>query len=121
MAELRHYDTVAFDVREATSMLFFARTSSTGDIEDYLLVMRAEGADDGVYLEVNDQLLAGHDLVRSAELAGNVLMLKLREPAASLGNTEQIVLAFDDTEENRSGMEAGAFRVFGALLEGGSA
>jgi len=45
MSASRHYDTVAFDVRDNATMLFFARTSAAGDIEDYLLLMRTIGED----------------------------------------------------------------------------
>ena len=34
MGSQRNYDTVAFDVRDQTSMLFFAKTSDNGDIDD---------------------------------------------------------------------------------------
>ena len=123
MSANRHYDTVAFDVRDNASMLFFARTSANGDISDYLLVMRAEGEefDDSVYLELNEQQLAGHDLLREARLTNNVLTLELHEPADVLGGSTEIVLTFDATEENKSSVEAGAFRVLGNLLAGGHA
>lgn len=123
MTENRHYDTVAFDVRDDASMLFFASTSAAGDIADYLLVMRAEGEefDDAVYLELNDQQLAGHDLVREARLTDNMLTLELREPADVLGGSSEIVLTFDATDENRSSVEAGLFRVLGTILVGGNA
>ena len=65
MSGSRHYDTVAFDVRDNATMLFFARTTAAGDIEDYLLLMRAEGddLDDAIYIEINENQLAGHDLI----------------------------------------------------------
>ena len=55
MSASRHYDTVAFDVRDSATMLFFARTSADGDIDDYLLLMRTIGEDfdDTIILEVN--------------------------------------------------------------------
>ena len=119
----RHFDTVAFDVREDTCMLFFAKTNASGDIEDYLLVMRAEGVgvDEAVYLEINEQQLAGHDLISEARLSGNILTLMLREPADALGGSDELTLTWDDTEENRAGIEYGSFRVLGELLAGGSA
>ena len=40
MTESRQYDTVAFDVRDNATMLFFAKTSEIGDIKDHLLLMR---------------------------------------------------------------------------------
>ena len=43
MANSRHFDTVAFDVRDNAAMLFFADTDSSGDIKSYLLLMRASG------------------------------------------------------------------------------
>ena len=104
-------------------MLFFARTTSGGDIEDYLLIMRAEGEnfDDAVYLEINEQQFAGHDLVRQARMTGNIITLDLREPADELAGAQEIVLSFDDTDDNKSSVEAGAFRVLGNLLTGGNA
>jgi len=123
MSAKRQFDTVAYDVRDDTSMLFFAKTSAAGDIDDYLLIMRAEGEDfeDGVYLEINEHLLAGHDLIRAARMTANVLVLSLHQPAAALDGATEIVLSYDDTEQNRQSIESGAFRVLGNLLEGGHA
>jgi len=120
MAANRHFDTVAFDIREETSMLFFAKTNGAGEIEDYLLVMRAAD-EDAVYLEINDQLLAGHDLINEARLASNMLTLALHEPADVLDGASELVLTFDDSEDNKTSLEAGALRVFGNLLAGGNA
>jgi len=104
-------------------MLFFAHTSKTGDIADYLLIMRAEGdgLENAVYLELNDQQLAGHDLVSEARLTSNMLTLELREPATSLGGAREIVLTFDATDENKANIEEGVFRVLGNLLSGARA
>lgn len=123
MLSNRNYDTVAFDVRENATMLLFARTTSTGDIEDYLLLMRAEGDEfeESTYLEVNEQQYSGHDLIRQASLNGNVLTLALREPADALEGASEIVLTYDDTAENKASVEAGAFRVLGNALTGGNA
>jgi hypothetical protein len=119
----RNYDTVAFDVRENATILFFARTTDSGDIDDYLLLLRAEGEEyeESMYLELNERQLAGHDLIREARLTGNVLTLELRTPAQSLQGAEEIVLTYDDTAENKANMEAGAFRVLGDMLVGGNA
>lgn len=123
MPSNRNYDTVAFDVRENATILLFARTTSTGDIDDYLLLMRAEGDDydDSTYLEVNERQYSGHDLIREARLAGNVLTLALREPADALDGASEIVLTYDDTDENKASVEAGAMRVLGGTLSGGNA
>lgn len=104
-------------------MLFFAQTATSGDIADYLLIMRAEGedCDNAIYLELNDQQLAGHDLVREARLTDNILTLELREPADILGGANEIVLTFDATDENKSNLEAGVLRVLGDLLAGARA
>lgn len=116
----RRYDTVAFDVRENATMLFFARTSASGDIEDYLLLMRAsgDGEDESLYLEINERQFGGSDLIREARLTGNVLTLKLTEP---LDGVTQIVLTYEDTATNKASIEAGAFRVLGNTLCGGNA
>ena len=119
----RHYDTVAFDVRDNATMLFFARTSAAGDIEDYLLLMRAEGddLDDAIYIEINENQFAGHDLIQEARMTGNMLTLELKEPVAELDGASEIVLTYDDSPENRTSMESGAFRVLGDALAGGHA
>ena len=123
MSTSRHYDTVAFDVRENATMLFFARTTAGGDIEDYLLLMRAEGEefDDAIYLEINEKQFAGHDLINDAQMAGNMLILKLQSPAAELDGATEIVLTYDDSVENKNNMESGAFRILGDKLSGGHA
>lgn len=123
MSLTRNYDTVAFDVRENATMLFFARTTPGGDIDDYLLLMRTSGQDSGgsLYMEVNERQFGGDELIREAELAGNVLILRLATPIPDLGGTREINLAYDDTAENKASIEAGALRVLGAALSGGHA
>ena len=123
MSESRQYDTVAFDVRENANMLFFAKTTETGDIKDYLLLMRTieENFDDSIYIEINEQKFGGHNLIREASLTGNVLTLHLHEPAKELGGIADIVLTWTETPENLQSMEVGAFRVLGDALTGGSA
>jgi hypothetical protein len=123
MVNSRHYDTVAFDVRENTTMLFFAKTTDAGDIDDYLLLMRSidEDFEESIYIEINEQQFGGHDLIREARLTGNVLVLSLHEPARQLDGTAEIVLTWADTTENMESIEMGAFRVFGDTLSGGNA
>ena len=119
----RSYDTVAFDVREDATMLFFASTTATGDIEDYLLLVRAEGDDfdESLYLEINERQFGGDDLIREATLTGNVLTLKFAEPLAALDGETEMNLTYDDTPPNKASIEAGAFRVLGNTLCGGNA
>ena len=121
MANSRHYDTVAFDVRDNAAMLFFADTDASGDIKSYLLLMRASGdsLEETLYLEVDEEQLAGKDVVQEASLTGNVLRLQLGGVAAQRFGAGELVLTFDDNENNRSGIEAGAFRVLGDILTGG--
>ncbi len=123
MSRSRSYDTVAFDVRDNAAMLFFAKTTDTGDIGEYLLLMRAEGKgyDEAVYIEVNEQQFAGKDKISEARLTGNMLTLELREPAEELDGVSEIVLTYDETPENQANVEAGVFRVLGATLVGGNA
>ena len=123
MPDSRSYDTVAFDVRENATMLFFARTTSEGDIDDYLLLMRTveEDFDSSTYIEINEQQFGGHNLIREAALVGNTLTLHLHEPAAELGDITEIVLTWADTPENGASIEAGAFRVLGDTMTGGNA
>jgi len=123
MSATRQYDTVAFDVRENATMLFFACTSARGDIEDYLLLMRTEGDElDGViFLEINEQQFAGSEMISEARMSGNVLTLVFNEKVKELDGASEMVLCFDDTPENRTSMEAGAFRVLGEKLSGGHA
>lgn len=123
MSHNRHYDTVAFDVRDNTTMLFFARTTPEGDIDDYLLLMRTieDDFDESMYIEINEHQFGGHNLIREASIMGNSLTLKLHEPAKELGGAAEIVLTFADTPENGLSIERGAFRVLGDTLTGGNA
>ena len=123
MSDIRNYDTVAFDVRDNATMLFFARTTAEGDIDDYLLLMRTieDDFDSSTYIEINEKQFGGHNLIRESALMGNTLTLRLHEPAEELGGITEIVLTFADTPENGASMEAGAFRVLGDTLTGGNA
>ena len=123
MASSRQYDTVAFDVRDNATMLFFACTTDDGDIREYLLLMRTidEEFDESIYIEINEQQFGGHNLIREAALTGNILTLRLHEAAAELNGATEIVLTWTETEENLHSIEAGAFRVFGDALVGGNA
>ena len=123
MSESRQYDTVAFDVRDNATMLFFAKTTEVGDISDYLLLMRTvdEEFDESIYIEINEQQFGGHNLIREAALTGNVLTLRLRQPAEELGGITDIVLTWAETTENLDSIELGAFRVLGDTLVGGNA
>jgi hypothetical protein len=123
MSDSRHYDTVAFDVRDNATMLFFAKTTTEGDINDYLLLMRTieDDFDESMYIEINENQFGGHNLIREAELMGNTLTLKLHEAAAELDGATQIVLTFADTPENGASIERGAFRVLGDTLSAGHA
>ncbi len=123
MTDNRQYDTVAFDVRDNATMLFFARTTPEGDINDYLLLMRTieENFDESMYIEINEHQFGGHNLIREAALMGNTLTLTLYEPAEELGGATRIVLTFADTPENGTSIERGAFRVLGDTLTGGNA
>jgi hypothetical protein len=123
MSHSRSYDTVAFDVRDNATMLFFARTSDEGDIQDYLLLMRAveDDFDESLYIEINENQFGGHDLLSEARLLDNTLELVLHEPAKELDNASEIVLTFEATESNLASMEAGAFRVLGDAMTGGNA
>jgi len=70
MVASRQYDRVTFDVRDNTTMLFFAKTTDEGDISDYLLLMRTvdEEFDESIYIEINEQQFGGHNLIREAAL-----------------------------------------------------
>jgi hypothetical protein len=123
MSPAHHFDTVAFDVRDNATMLFFARTDARGEIEDYLLLMRtvSDDFDDFIILEVNEQQIPGNDLIREAEMSGNMLLLRFRGPVPELGGVDEFAITFDASEENRTSMETGAFRVLGEKLSGGHA
>ncbi len=123
MASSRYYDTVTFDVRDNATMLFFAKTTPEGDIDDYLLLMHTidDDFDQSTYIEINERQFGGHDLISSATMSANTLTLTLHEPAQELGGAREIVLTYADTPENRAGIEEGVFRVLGDVLSGGTA
>lgn len=123
MTGSRHYDTVAFDVRDNATMLFFAKTGENGEIDDYLLIVRTidEDFDESMYIEVNERQEGGHDLLREARLIGNMLTLRFNEPMDVLDGASELSLSFAETPENLNGIEVGAFRVLGDALTGGNA
>ena len=123
MSDHRNYDTVVFDVRENATMLFFARTSEEGEIDDYLLLMRGDGdeVEHSIYIEINEQQFAGHNLIREARMNDNMLTLLLHQPAAELKGESEIVLTYEGSAGNKASVEAGAFRVLGECLAGGNA
>ena len=123
MSQSRLYDTVAFDVRDNATMLFFAQTTDEAEIEDYLLLLRTvdDEFEESLYVEVNEQQFGGHDLLESAELVSNTLTLNLREPSSELGGARKIVLTFAESAENLAAIEAGLFRVLGDVLDAGHA
>ena len=123
MTVARHYDTVAFDVRENAPMLFFARTSASGEIEDYLLLMRAisEDFDDLLFLEINEQQVSANDLIREATLGENMLTLFFSASAPEFGGANELVLTCEASKENRTALEQGAFQVLSDKLSGGHA
>ena len=123
MSSSRHYDTVAFDVRDNATMLFFAKTGKDGEIDDYLLIVRTidDDFDESMYIEINERQEGGHDLLREARLIGNMLTLHFNGPLEVLDGASEISLSFSETPENLNGMEVGAFRVLGDALTGGNA
>jgi len=123
MTNSRHYDTVAFDVRDNATMLFFAKTTKTGDIEEYLLLVRAieDDFDESMFIEINEKQFGGHDLLAEAELTGNTLILRFNEAVDALDGAAELALTFTETQENLTSLEVGAFRVLGDALKGGRA
>lgn len=123
MSLSRHYDTVAFDVRDNAAMLFFAKTTEEGDIDDYLLLMRTIEPDfnESLWIEINEQQFGGEGLIREAVLVNATLRLTFSEPAEVLGGKQELIVTFADTPENGSSIEQGAFRVLGDVLAGGNA
>jgi hypothetical protein len=123
MADSRHYDTVAFDVRDNATMLFFAKTTGVGDIEDYLLMVRTieDDFDESMHIEINEKQFGGHDLLAEAELLGNTLTLRFKEAVEALDGASELALTFAETQENLTSLEVGAFRVLGDALKGGQA
>ena len=123
MAGSRQYDTVAFDVRDNATMLFFAKTTETGDIADYLLLVRTieDDFDESMHIEINEKQFGGHDVLEEARLIGNTLTLKFRDAVDALDGADELALTFMETQENLNSIEAGAFRVLGDALTGGHA
>lgn len=123
MSDGRYYDTVAFDVRDNATMLFFAKTTDEGDIDDYLLLVRTieDDFEESMHIEVNEKQFDGGEMLQEAKLIGNTLTLSFRGPVDALDGAKEIVLTFAETPENLAGMEVGAFRVLGDTLVGGTA
>lgn len=123
MPASRHFETVVFDVRDSANFLFFANTTDSGDIEDYLLIMRSlepefEGA---VFVETNEEQVSADETLQSATLGSNILTLTFGKPVKLLDNETVLTLTFADSKDNRSAIEVGAFKVLGEHLTGGHA
>lgn len=123
MSTKHHYDTVAFDVRDNTTMLCFAKTAEPGDVDDYLLLMRTIGDDfdETLTIEINEEQMSGSELIDDAQLIGNILKLTLNDSAADWRGVRELTLTFEESAENFASIEAGAFRVLGDTLSGGNA
>ena len=123
MADSRHYDTVAFDVRDNATMLFFARTTETGEIDDYLLLVRTieDDFDETMHVEINEKQFGGQDILEEAQLIGNTLTLRFRDKIDALDGAGEFALSFAETPDNLKSVEVGAFRVLGDALKGGTA
>lgn len=123
MPKPNHYDTVAFDVRDNTTMLFFAKTQEEGDIGEYVLLMRtvSEDFEELLTIEINEEQLSGECLITEARLIGNTLALTFNDAVEQWQGKDALTLSFEDTDENLSSIEAGAFRVLGDVLQGGRA
>ena len=121
MTTSRHFDTVAFDVRENAAMLFFAKTRANGDIDSYVLLMRGvnDEFEETLCLEIDERQVSGDGIIEQAELDGNLLKLSLNRDAAETFGDREIVMTFDDNERNRAGIESGSLRVLGDFLVGG--
>ena len=123
MSGPHHYDTVAFDVRDNTTMLFFAKTAEPGDIDDYLLIMRTinEDFDEVLTVEINEEQVSGEKLIEEARLMGNTILFRLGDAMRGWLGTEELAVSFEETSENLASIETGAFRVLGDLIAGGNA
>ena len=123
MPASRHFSTVVFDARDNANFLFFATTTDTGDIEDYLMIMRSSAPEfeDVVIIETNEEQVVNGESVTSATLATGMLTLTFDEPIEALENSSEIIVTYNDNAENRSAIEAGAFKVLGDQLTGGHA
>ncbi len=123
MSDSRHYDTFAFVVRDNATMLFFAKTTETGDIDDYLLFVRTieDDFEESMHIEINEQQFGAENLLQTAELVGNTLKLTFSSPVDALEGASEMALTFSETPENLAGIEIGAFRVLGDALKGGNA
>ena len=82
MSNSHHYDTVAFDVRDNATMLFFAQTGEHGDIDRYFLIVRTieDDFDETLHIEIDDRQVGGKEFLSQARLVGNTLTLVTREP-----------------------------------------
>ena len=121
MTTSRHFDTVAFDVRENAAMLFFAKTRPNGDIDSYILLMRGvnDEFEETLCLEIDERQISGDRVIEQAELDDNLLRLSLNRDAEQTFGDREIVVTFDDNERNRAGIESGSLRVLGDILLAG--
>ena len=104
-------EIVSFDQSEATFTLGFAHQKD-GEISEYLILERSNEPedDDGVYLEIDDQIHSGYNLVQNLLKSEGFIDLELSK---ELGNppAKKIRVEFDATPENEKKVENGFSKI----------
>ena len=84
----------------------------------YIVLQRAESEehDDGVYLEIDDQINSGYNLVQSASCENAVLTLKIEPCFQRLASPSDVVVRFQENDETRARIDLGTRKILQDLL-----
>lgn len=98
-------DTVSFSAEGGILTLAFAETDKA-----YLLMQRDDD-DSAVYLEVNDQINSGYNLVSALTLGPGELSMTVNPEFHNLGNPDTIRITYPNTDQNTKAVREGLKQV----------
>jgi hypothetical protein len=111
MERILKAEIVSFDQSEEAYTLGFAHEAN-GEISEYLILERSTHSedDDGVHLEIDDQIHSGYNLVQSVLISEGFIDFELSK---ELGNpsARRIKVKFDATPENKNKVQTGFNRI----------
>ena len=99
-------DVVNWTNAEGVLTLGFLNTTNGQGQPIYLLLQRAE-RETAVYIEVNDQINSGYDLITALSDKGGDLAVMVRSEFQGLGNAGTIRVTYPLTDRNREVVQEG--------------
>ena len=99
-------DVVSFTTDGGIQTLAFAEKQEGERQPAYLLIQRAK-TDRDVYVEVNDQINSGYNLISAMTTGRGELTMKVKPEFRNLGNPDSIRLTYAPTDQNTKVVDEG--------------